>query len=128
MLTSIRKFSKSIFAKIFIAIIALPFVMWGMGDVFRSGKQNVIVEINNEKISSKEFVEHLQKINIFLFLVFFEKSCNNVNGGAIIILYFLFFFLSFCKKPLIEVIILYELGIPNIFQLPIKYLILDVII
>ena len=64
MLASIRKFSKSIFAKIFIAIIALPFVMWGMGDVFRSGKQNVIVEINNEKISSKEFVEHLQKINI----------------------------------------------------------------
>ena len=49
MLASIRKFSKSIFAKIFIAIIALPFVMWGMGDVFRSGKQNVIVEINNEK-------------------------------------------------------------------------------
>ena len=64
MLGSIRKFSKSFVAKIFIAIIALPFIMWGMGDVFRSGTQNVLVEINNEKISSKEFIEYLQKINL----------------------------------------------------------------
>jgi len=64
MLSSIRNFSKSIFAKIFIAIIALPFVMWGMGDVFRSGKQNVLVEINDEKISSKEFITYLQKISL----------------------------------------------------------------
>ncbi len=64
MLGSIRKFSKSFVAKIFIAIIALPFVMWGMGDVFRSGKQNVLVEINDEKISSKEFVTYIQKIKL----------------------------------------------------------------
>ena len=48
MLGSIRKFSKSFVAKIFVAIIALPFLLWGMGDVFRSGKQNVLVEINEE--------------------------------------------------------------------------------
>ena len=64
MLSSIRNFSKSIFAKIFIAIIALPFVMWGMGDVFRSGKQNILVEINDEKVSSKEFITYLQKISL----------------------------------------------------------------
>ena len=64
MLTSIRKFSKSIFAKIFIAIIALPFVLWGMGDIFSSGKQNVIAEINQKKISSKEFINYIQKISI----------------------------------------------------------------
>ena len=64
MLASIRKFSKSIFAKIFIAIIALPFVMWGMGDVFRSGNQNVLVEINESKINLKEFITYLQKINL----------------------------------------------------------------
>jgi len=64
MLGSIRKFSKSILAKIFIAIIALPFIMWGMGDVFTSGKQNVLVEINNEKISSKEFITYIQKIDL----------------------------------------------------------------
>jgi peptidyl-prolyl cis-trans isomerase D len=64
MLASIRKFSKSFVAKIFIAIIALPFIMWGMGDVFRSGKQNVIVEINEKKINLKEFITYLQKINL----------------------------------------------------------------
>ena len=35
-----------------------------MGDVFRSGKQNVIVEINDEKINSKEFITYIQKINL----------------------------------------------------------------
>ena len=64
MLASIRKFSKSFVAKIFIAIIALPFIMWGMGDVFTSGKQNILVEINDQKINSKDFVTHLQKINL----------------------------------------------------------------
>tara|TARA_B100000945_G_C20407069_1_gene610610 strand:- start:338 stop:1795 length:1458 start_codon:yes stop_codon:yes gene_type:complete len=65
MIGAIRKFSKSFLAKIFIAIIALPFIMFGMGDVFRSGKQNVLVEINdNIKISSKEFISYLQKINL----------------------------------------------------------------
>ena len=64
MLASIRKFSKSFLAKIFIAIIALPFIMWGMGDVFRSGKQNVLVEINSEKINAQEFVNYIQKINL----------------------------------------------------------------
>ena len=64
MFGSIRKFSKSFLAKIFIAIIALPFLLWGMGDVFRSGKQNVLVEINDKKISSKEFVAYIQKIKL----------------------------------------------------------------
>ena len=44
-----------------------------------------------------------------------------VKGGAKITLYFSLFFLSFEKYPLTLSIILYELGIPNIFQLPIKY-------
>ena len=66
MLGSIRNFSKSFLAKIFVAIIALPFVLWGMGDVFTSGKQNVLVEINDEKISSKEFITYIQN---FLFLL-----------------------------------------------------------
>ena len=64
MLASIRKFSKSFLAKIFIALIALPFILWGMGDVFTSGKQNVLVEINDDKINSKDFVSYLQKINL----------------------------------------------------------------
>ena len=78
MLASIRKFSKSIFAKIFIAIIALPFVMWGMGDVFRSGKQNILVEINDEKISSKEFVSFVQNISLS------KKEFENIGKDKIL--------------------------------------------
>ncbi len=64
MIASIRKFSKSFIAKVFVAIIALPFILWGMGDVFRSGNQNVIAEINDTKISTKEFMNYLQAVNI----------------------------------------------------------------
>ena len=64
MLGSIRKFSKTFMAKIFIAIIALPFILWGMGDIFRSGKQNVLAEINDETINSKEFISYIQKIEL----------------------------------------------------------------
>ena len=64
MLSSIRKFSKSFLAKVFVAIIALPFVLWGMGDIFSSGKQNVIVEINKDKISSKEFITYVESVKL----------------------------------------------------------------
>ena len=60
MLSSIRKFSSSIFAKIFLVIIAIPFIFWGMGDVFRGGNVNTIVKINNENISTKEFVNFVE--------------------------------------------------------------------
>ena len=59
MLGTIRKFSSSIFAKVFLFIVAIPFIFWGMGDVFRSGNLNTIVKIDNDKISSKDFVEYL---------------------------------------------------------------------
>ncbi len=64
MIASIRKFSKSFIAKVFVAIIALPFILWGMGDVFRSGNQNILAEINETKISTKEFMEYLQAVKI----------------------------------------------------------------
>ena len=56
MLKTIRKFSSTIYAKIFLFIVAIPFVFWGMGPVFQGGKQNVIAEIGNEKISTQEFI------------------------------------------------------------------------
>jgi hypothetical protein len=64
MIASIGKFSKSFFAKVLVVIIALPFILWGMGDVFTSGNQNVIAEINQTKISTKEFMKYLQATNI----------------------------------------------------------------
>ena len=45
-------------------IIILPFVFWGMGDVFRGGNQNVIASIESEKISTQEFINYLNKLNL----------------------------------------------------------------
>ena len=64
MLTSIGKFSKSFFIKILVGIIILPFVFWGMGDVFRGGNQNVIASVDSDKISTQEFVEYLRRLNL----------------------------------------------------------------
>ena len=60
MLRTIRKFSSSIFAKILLLIIAIPFIFWGMGPVFQGGKQNTIAEIGNKKISTQEFVDYIR--------------------------------------------------------------------
>ena len=60
MLRTIRKFSSSIFAKIFLLLIAIPFIFWGMGPVFQGGKQNTIAEIGDEKISTQEFVDYVR--------------------------------------------------------------------
>ena len=64
MLTSIRKATTSLLAKILIAIIILPFLFWGMGDVFRTGNQNVIVTIDSEKVSAQNFVEYVNRLNL----------------------------------------------------------------
>ena len=64
MIASIGKFSKSFLAKVLVGIIALPFILWGMGDVFRSGNQNVIAEINDTKIGTKDFMNYLQSVKI----------------------------------------------------------------
>ena len=70
MLGPIRKFSTSIYAKILLGIIIIPFVFWGMGGSIRGGTKNVIVVIDNDKYQIKEFINFIkvyanpqQKIN-----------------------------------------------------------------
>ena len=64
MATSIGKLSKSFFLKLLVGIIILPFVFWGMGDVFRGGNQNVVATIESKKISTQEFVNYLRRLNL----------------------------------------------------------------
>ena len=64
MTTSIVKYSKSFFVKILVGIITLPFIFWGMGDVFRGGNQNVIATIDSKKISTQEFMNYLNKLKL----------------------------------------------------------------
>ena len=64
MATSIRKLSKSFFIKLLVGIIILPFVFWGMGDVFRGGNQNVIATIDSKKLSTQEFMNYISRLNL----------------------------------------------------------------
>ena len=64
MSTSIGKLSKSFFIKLLVGIIILPFVFWGMGDVFRGGNQNVIATIDSKKVSTQEFVNYFGRLNL----------------------------------------------------------------
>ena len=64
MATSIVKLSKSFFIKLLVGIIILPFVFWGMGDVFRGGNQNVVATIESEKITTQEFLNYLRQMNL----------------------------------------------------------------
>jgi len=64
MLTSIRKITTSFLAKALIVIIILPFLFWGMGDVFRGGNQNVLATIDSEKISAQSFTQYVNRLSL----------------------------------------------------------------
>ncbi len=64
MLSNLRNFSKTKLSGVLIAIIIIPFVFWGMGSVFSGGNTNNIVKINNENISTEDFFEFINKLNI----------------------------------------------------------------
>ena len=61
MLGSIRKFSGSIYAKILLGIIIIPFVFWGMGSSIRGGSKNIVVVIGKEKHSVQEFSNFIKR-------------------------------------------------------------------
>ena len=63
MLENIRKFSKTIFAKIILVIIIIPFVFWGMGGFFSSGNSNNIAKINDINITTKDFMDYVNRSN-----------------------------------------------------------------
>ena len=62
MLSSLRKFSETVMAKIFIALIALSFVFWGINDFYRSDYNGTIAEIDGDEISFREFANEFNKI------------------------------------------------------------------
>ena len=64
MLNSIKKYSKTFFFKALVGIIIMPFLFWGMGDVFSGGSQNVVAKIDSEKVSTRDFVNYLRSLNL----------------------------------------------------------------
>ena len=61
MFSALRKFSTSIYAKILLGIIIIPFVFWGMGSSFTIGSRNVVVVIDKEKYTTQDFADFIQK-------------------------------------------------------------------
>lgn len=78
MLTSITKYTKSLSIKILVGIIILPFLFWGMGDLFRGGSQNVIASIDSKKINTKEFTDYLRRLK------FTEQERKNISKTDLI--------------------------------------------
>ena len=64
MLNNIRNFSKTFLAKILLVIIIIPFIFWGMGNVFNTGNTNNIVKINKNNISTKDFMNFINRSNL----------------------------------------------------------------
>ena len=78
MLGSFRNFAKSKFAGIFVFLMIIPFVFWGMGGMFSSGNTNTIAKINKKSISTQEFIDHLNNSGIP------EKTIKNNLSNNII--------------------------------------------
>ena len=64
MLGKLRGFTNSKLAGVLVAIIIVPFVFWGMGSVFSGGNTNNIAKINNNSISTKDFIDHINRSRI----------------------------------------------------------------
>jgi len=64
MLNKIRNFANTKLAGVLVGILIVPFVLWGMGGVFSSGNTNNVAKINNESISTQDFMNFLNSSNI----------------------------------------------------------------
>jgi len=64
MISKLRSFSGSKLAGVIVGIIIIPFVFWGMGSVFSGGNTNNIAKINNESISTQDFVDHINRLGL----------------------------------------------------------------
>ena len=64
MLGKLRGFTNSKLAGVLVAIIIVPFVFWGMGSVFSGGNTNNIAKINNNSISTKDFIDYINQSRI----------------------------------------------------------------
>ena len=78
MLNKIRNFANTKAAGILVAILIVPFVLWGMGGLFSGGNKNNIAKINNQSISTQDFQIHLNSSKIEL-----EEIKNNIENNII---------------------------------------------
>ena len=75
MLNKLRGFSNTKLAGVLIAIIIIPFVFWGMGSVFSGGNTNNIAKVNDETISTQDFMKFVNQTRMDS--EYIKKNINN---------------------------------------------------
>jgi len=78
MLNKLRGFSNTKLAGVLVVIIIIPFVFWGMGSVFSGGNTNNIAKVNNETISTQDFMRYVNHT-----MMDPEYIKNNINNNVI---------------------------------------------
>ena len=61
MISKFKSITNSKLSWVIVALIAIPFVFWGMGDVFTKGNTNNVAKINNNTISVTDFINHINE-------------------------------------------------------------------
>ncbi len=61
MISKFKSITNSKVSWVIVALIAIPFVFWGMGDVFTKGNTNNVAKINNNTISVTDFINHVNE-------------------------------------------------------------------
>ncbi len=61
MISKFKSITNSKVSWVIVALIAIPFVFWGMGDVFNRGNTNNVAKINNNTISITDFINHVNE-------------------------------------------------------------------
>ncbi len=64
MISKFKNITNSKLSWIIVAMIAIPFVFWGMGDVFTRGNTNNVAKINNNTISVSDFINHVNELGL----------------------------------------------------------------
>ena len=59
MISKFKSITNSKISWVIVVLIAVPFVFWGMGDVFTRGNTNNVAKINNNTISVTDFIKHV---------------------------------------------------------------------
>ena len=59
MISKFKSITNSKISWVIVALIAIPFVFWGMGDVFTRGNTNNVAKIDNKTISVNDFIDHI---------------------------------------------------------------------
>ena len=64
MIEELRKKTKSLVVKILLALLVSSFALWGVGDIFRNRSNQIIANVEDEKITLSAFnKEYLNNLN-----------------------------------------------------------------